>query len=52
MLHHFDCAVFCQLAGKVRPREIQPGCGVAMVSGMLVANDNQYTLQVIVCCCV
>jgi len=36
-----------QLAGKVEPKEIQPGVGVAMVSGLLVANDNQYTLQVI-----
>jgi len=39
--------VLCwQLAGKVEPKEIQPGVGVAMVSGLLVANDNQYTLQV------
>jgi len=36
-----------QLAGKVEPKEIQPGVGVAMVSGLLVTNDNQYTLQVI-----
>ena len=39
-----------QLAGKVEPKEIQPGVGVAMVSGLLVANDNQYTLQVIHAC--
>jgi len=42
----FGCG---QLAGKVEPKEIQPGVGVAMVSGMLVASDNQYTLQVISC---
>jgi len=45
-----SCYVFwcCgQLAGKVEPKEIQPGVGVAMVSGLLVASDNQYTLQVI-----
>lgn len=39
--------VSVQLAGKVEPKEIQPGVGVAMVSGLLVASDNQYTLQVI-----
>jgi len=42
------CFWLCgQLAGKVEPKEIQPGVGVAMVSGLLVASDNQYTLQVI-----
>jgi len=41
-----------QLAGKVEPKEIQPGVGVAMLSGLLVANDNQYTLQVNAACVV
>jgi len=34
------------LASKLEPKEMQPGLGVAMVTGLLVADDNHYTLQV------
>jgi integrator complex subunit 9 len=34
-----------ELAKKLLPKEVQPGVGIAMVTGLLVANDNRYTLQ-------
>jgi integrator complex subunit 9 len=33
------------LAMRLAPKEMQPGVGIAMVTGLLVANDNRYVLQ-------